>query len=333
MGTLGHRTRMRFLSARRREQLADVLLANATLVLVILASIAAAVPVHGLSDSRLVRITGPLLLGALAVTALAVGLYPGTSWAALGLARRRTPDVLRGLLLGAAGCGLVAGIAVLAQWAGPAPLEPGRLVVDWRDALWAGVAVLTVGALGEEMFLRGLVLQFLARAMGPAVGVAATALVFALLHGGNPGTTLIAQANTALFGMVFGLAVLRHRSLWLAAGLHLGWNLAQVCFGFNTSGITIRLTGLNMESRSVAWVTGGAYGLEGGVLATGAALLLAAALWLLPRPKLAAPMLWEQQSSQAGNRRGPVLGLGGGASGGGGTGCRESRQADGRPAR
>lgn len=324
---------MQFLSARRREQLADVLFANVTLVLVILASIAAAVLIRGLTDSRLVLAAVPLFLGALAVTALAVGLYPGASWAALGLACRRKPDMLRGLLCGASGCGLVAGIAVLVQWAGPAPLEPGRIVVDWRDAPWGGVAVLTVGALGEELFLRGLVLQFLARAMGPAVGVVATALVFALLHGGNPGSTMIAQMNTALFGMVFGLAVLRYKSLWLAAGLHLGWNLAQVCLGFNTSGITIRLTGLNMESRSAAWLAGGGYGLEGGVLATGAALLLAAALWLLPRPKLEAQMLWERQDSQVGNRRGPVLGLGGGASVGAGTGCRESRQADGRPAR
>ena len=146
--------------------------------------------------------------------------------------------------------------------------------------------------------MRGILLQFLARAPRPAAAVALTSVAFALLHGWNPGVTHLAQLNTALFGAVFGLALLRHRSLWLATGLHLGWNVTQVALGANNSGITIRLTDLNLELQSRDWLTGSEYGLEGGVLASGAALALAVAVWRIPVGKASVPLLCERPEAR-----------------------------------
>ncbi len=300
---------MRSLSARWKDQLHGLLFANLALVGTLLASFAGAVALHSFSESPIVLNTLPLLLGALGVTLVAVAWYPTATWRSLGLSRANLPDGLWGLLLGAAGCGLLVGLAVLAEWVSWTPIDPSQVRFDWRDGPLAGVALLTIGALGEELFLRGLTLQFLARALGRIGAIAATALVFALLHGSNPGVTGIAQLNTALYGMLFGLAVLRQRSLWLAAGLHLGWNLAQVALGVNNSGITIRLTELNLEPRAAAWLTGGDYGLEGGVLATCMALVLAAAVWRLPARKNPPRMLWETRKPERFEASGAALGL------------------------
>lgn len=289
---------MRSRSVRWKDQLHGLLFANLALVGTLLASFAGAVALHSFSKSPIVLNTVPLLLGALGVTLVAVAVYPAATWRSLGLSRANFPDGLWGLLLGAAGSGLLVGLAVLAEWASWTPIDPSEVRFDWRDARLVGVALLTIGALGEELFLRGLILQFLARSLGRIAAVTVTALVFALLHGSNPGVTGIAQLNTALYGMLFGLAVLRQRSLWLAVGLHLGWNLAQVALGVNNSGITIRLTELNLESRTAAWLAGGDYGLEGGVLATGMALVLAAAVWRLPARKNPPRMLWETRQQE-----------------------------------
>lgn len=289
---------MRSLSARWKDRLYGLLFANLALVVTVLASFAGAVTLHSFSQSQIVLNTVPLLFGALGVTLTAVAWYPNASWRSLGLSRSNCSDGLWGMLLSAAGCGLLVGLVVLAEWASWTPIEPSEVRFDWRAAPLAGVVLLAIGALGEELFLRGLILQFLARALGPIGAVAATALVFALLHGSNPGVTGIAQLNTALYGMLFGLAVLRLRSLWMAVGLHLGWNLAQVALGVNNSGITIRLTELNLESRAAAWLTGGNYGLEGGVLATCMALVLAVALWCLPVRKNSPRMLWETRHTE-----------------------------------
>ncbi|MCY4188437.1 MAG: hypothetical protein OXD30_08135, partial [Bryobacterales bacterium] len=92
--------------------------------------------------------------------------------------------------------------------------------------------------------------------------------------------------------------VLRQRCLWPAIGLHLGWNAAQALLGVNTSGITIRLTELNLSLGEPEWITGGDYGFEGGLLATGAVLVLLAIAWQLPAA--AAPLLWEADHERGG---------------------------------
>ena len=291
---------MKLLSEKRRRQIADILRASLCLVGTLIFAFACVVLLSSWTSHPIALSVVPLLVASIAVTWVAVALHAVANWKALGLGGRRARCFGKGLLLGSVACALLVGGAVLLGLGDWTEFDAAEIRFDWRTSPLTGLALLTAGAAGEELFMRGLLLQYIARAVGPLAGVLFTSSAFALLHGANPSVTALAQVNTALFGAVFGLAVLRHRSLWLATGLHLGWNLAQVSLGADTSGITMRLTELNLELRGEEWLSGGEYGLEGGVLATAVGFLLAAALWRLPGSASQGRLLWETPDDPSG---------------------------------
>ena len=261
-----------------------------------------------LSDHLLLLNTVPLLCATLIVTALTVAFLPRASWQGIGLGRGVGRGVTAGLVLGFIACGELLLLVMLFGLADWVPIDDGALRFDLRAAPALGLSLLAIGATAEELFARGLALQCLARALGPVGAVILTSAGFAALHAANPGVTFLAACNTALFGAVFGVAVFRQRSLWLATGLHLGWNVAQVAIGVNVSGLTMRLTEFNLKLGQPDWITGGNYGFEGGLLATGTALGLLAVAWWLPAPTGPAPMLWDAPRHDAGTL---ATGLGG----------------------
>ena len=285
---------MPVLSNRRKQRLWDLLLANLTLVATLVAMVLASGLLRSLTDNRIALNAIPLLVATLAVTSVGVALHPGLTWISLGLSPRSLWGAGWGVLVGASGCVIAVAIAVTFGWGEWTAFDPAEIRFDWRDFKAAGVALLVIGACAEELFMRGMLLQLLGRSIGAAGGIAVTSAAFALMHGGNPDVTWIAQLNTALFGAVFGLSVLRSRAIWLACGLHVGWNVVLVALGVNVSGITIRLTDLNLEPRGADWLSGGDYGLEGGVLATGVALALAAVVWAWPGPRGTRPLYWHR---------------------------------------
>ena len=285
---------------------------------------------ESLADSRLVLITVPLMCGTVIVTALTVVFLPYATWPRIGLGRGSSRGLALGLVLGVAASGELVLVSVLLGWAEWVPIDVEALRFDLREAPVVGLVLLAIGATAEELFARGLLLQCLARAVGPVGAVILTSLGFAALHGANPGVTLLATFNTALIGAVFGMAVFWQRSLWLATGLHFGWNAAQALLGVNISGITIRLTELNLRLGQPQWATGGDYGFEGGLLATGTALALFAITWWLPRPDRPEPMLWDAPQEGVSVQ---ATGLGdvhrhGGCESGGSVGERQDREAD-----
>ena len=314
----------------RRERLKYLGLAVLTVFNTYVCASFVALALASLSDHQLVLGTVPLLFGTVTVTALTVAFLPRASWRRVGLGPGAGRGVPLGLVMGLLGCGALVLVALPLGWARWVPIEAEALRFDLRAMPVLGLALLAVGATGEELFARGLLLQCLARALGPAAAVVLTSAGFAALHGANPGITALATCNTALFGAVFGVAVIRQRSLWLATGLHLGWNVAQAALGVNISGITIRLSDLNLRLGQPEWVTGGDYGFEGGVLATGTALALLAIVWRLPESGTSEPMLWDAPHE---DRDILATGLGGidravGAESGGPVGESEDREAD-----
>ena len=326
---------MALLSHRRFLQLANFFLA----LLFVVGSVIVAIVVGSLlrtyTDNAIALTTISLCSGALTMTVAGLAFYPGATWGSLGLRLKSASGALYGLLIGAGACGSLVCAAVLFGLAEWTPLDTSEIRFDWRDARLAGLSLLCIGSAAEELLLRGLALQLLACAVRPAGAIVLTSVAFAVLHGANPGITWLAHTNTALFGAVFGLAVFRQRSLWMAIGLHLGWNVTQVALGADTSGITIRLTELNLELQGREWLTGGDYGLEGGVLASVAALLVASAVWRLPSRHPSGSMLWD--SGEGLVPPGRDLVPSGSASVVAGVrstdGPGEDRTADGRPAR
>ena len=144
------------------------------------------------------------------------------------------------------------------------------------------VVLLLVAALAEEAMFRGYGLQTLARARLASLGVLLTCALFGAVHLANPnvvpGFTMV---NTALAGIMFAVAYLRTRSLWFPWGIHWAWNWALGWFfGLPVSGMSVAShTLLDASDAGPFWLTGGSYGIEGGVAGTISLLLLTIFVW------------------------------------------------------
>jgi hypothetical protein len=148
--------------------------------------------------------------------------------------------------------------------------------------LIGSAVLLFVGALAEEAMFRGYGLQTLSRAKLAWLGVLLTSVPFGLAHLSNPNAVPgVTFANTALAGIWLAAAYLRTRSLWLAQGVHWSWNWALGWFfGLPISGLDIVSHPLLKATDSgPKWLTGGTYGIEGGVACTIAMALVIVFLW------------------------------------------------------
>lgn len=197
------------------------------------------------------------------------------------LTRRAALDVGFGLLAGiAAMVSVVAGFALAGAYGWAA--ETGT-VAGWATVAAAGMAAFAIPAAAEEAVFRGYLLRSLGDAAGPVAAVLITSVLFAFVHGGNPAVGPIAFANIFLAGVLLAVAVLRTGSLWLATGVHLGWNwAADVPLDLPVSGIDAFDTPLyDGVPAGPAWLSGGAFGPEGGLVGTlGALAALGLVLWL-----------------------------------------------------
>ena len=178
--------------------------------------------------------------------------------------------------------------------------------IAWTPAWGVGIVILAVGAAGEEMLFRGYGLQQLMRATNPWLAIVGTSFLFAWLHGRNPEFSGPAAVNTGLFGVLFGLALVRFRSLWLPYGMHCGWNLALATVGANLSGLRIRLTDLHIVPTGPAYWTGGAYGPEASPVTTLVVVAIGVVLWKAPIPANPRPVIWDSKptfvTGEAGQR-------------------------------
>lgn len=236
------------------------------------------VVVQGVSGWNLLKVdavaTGLMALGFLAASWLAVrlerrplsslGLCLGRRWALeAGL------GILGGVLIMAASALLLRGLDGFHWIPAPSP-SAGRVLA-------AGLTYTAV-AVAEELAFRGYGLQRVVAAIGPVGGQVVFALIFALVHAGNPGIQgaqgplrTVALLNIGLAGLILGLAWQRTGSLALPMGIHLGWNWAQESLlGFRVSGASEAVQGFFrpfLHDRP-GWLTGGEVGLEGSVACT-----------------------------------------------------------------
>lgn len=214
-----------------------------------------------------------LLLAALGAGYICTRWLENLPWRALGLWAHA--GWLRDLLVGS-----VIGIASLALATAIATAGGGlTFTISGRGALLqvggtlvVSAVLFVLAALAEEALFRGYPLQTLTRAKLAWLAVLLTSVPFAAVHLRNPnvaaGFTFI---NTALAGVWLAVAYLRTRSLWFPLGVHWAWNWALgSLFGLPVSGITDLaphplLHGIDLGP---AWLTGGSYGIEGGLACT-----------------------------------------------------------------
>jgi membrane protease YdiL (CAAX protease family) len=134
--------------------------------------------------------------------------------------------------------------------------------------------IFVFGATGEEMLFRGYGFQVFMRGTGPFGAILPFSLVFALTHAGNPAFGLLPFVNTLLWGILLGYSFWCSGDLWLPIGLHFGWNWVLPMLGDNLSGLTMKITGCTMNWKIGDLWSGGAYGVEGGLLTTAIVILI-----------------------------------------------------------
>ena len=239
---------------------------------------------------RMMGLTLGALLSAAVASALAMAIFESRKLTDLGLAFR--DGSRRNLITGVAlGIGAAALVILLPVAFGQAHFQRvPNADLSWRAALFMP-ALLFCGAMGEEIVFRGFIMQYLARGWGIWAAIVGTGTVFGLLHGDNPGAGWLSDLNTVLFGILFGVAVLRTHELWLPIGLHFGWNVTLPFLGTALSGLTIRVTGYEWKWNtgdlwhgSLYW-SGGLYGPEASILTTAIIGVLLLTLWKLPLGK------------------------------------------------
>lgn len=176
----------------------------------------------------------------------------------------------RGFLFGALMFG--ASVGLLAIF-GSVEFEQGDPSRQGLVALGGVVLVLlgwVVQGGAEEVMIRGWVLPVIGARYKPWIGLLVSSLIFALLHGLNPGLSAIALVNLALFGVFAGLYAMREGSMWGISALHTVWNWVQGnFFGLQVSGTDAGGgTLLNLMETGADWFTGGEFGPEGGFAVT-----------------------------------------------------------------
>jgi hypothetical protein len=137
----------------------------------------------------------------------------------------------------------------------------------------------------EELLFRGYPFQRLVEGVGALGAVLVLSALFGLVHLSNPSPTSLSTANTMLVGILLALAYLKTRGLWLPIGLHFAWNFwLGFVVSLPVSGLELSRTLLRAKVNGPDWLTGGGYGPEGSVLATG--VILAATVWLARTKRL-----------------------------------------------
>ena len=242
--------------------------------------LASVVPGWGGPDWAVVRSGGEEVIAFGLATWIVGRLLEKYSWSDLGWRRPALAPWLRGLALGAVMASVAIGLAVV--------LDGARVhfTGDWN--IWPRIALpLIIGligaALGEELAFRGFPLRRLSDAFGVIPATLLLAILFGVGHAWNPNATVFSTVNVALAAVWLSLAFFSAGGMALAWGAHFGWNAGlAILFDAPVSGFLFRTPVVEYASGSHAWVDGGAFGPEGGAVATIA--LLAGTVFLLTRP-------------------------------------------------
>lgn len=171
-----------------------------------------------------------------------------------------------GLVLGILPAAVVMLLGVIAGGAAWVP-DQGSLG-QYLERVGIILLVLAPAALAEEVIFRGVPLVMLSRVLGRPAALVLLSLIFALAHITNPDVTMRALGNITLAGILLSLAFFSPGGMWAAFGAHLGWNMTLAALGAPVSGLPFEVPFVDYTMGGPAWLTGGAFGPEGGLLST-----------------------------------------------------------------
>jgi len=224
-----------------------------------------------------------LLSAALVFATLVMVLIDRRPLSRLGLGLRNAlPRLVQGLVTGVAAMSALIGILCLCG-----AIHVGALALHgadiWRfGAEWGG-AFLLVGVF-EELAFRTYLQQTLARGLNFRWAALIMAALFTLAHAFNSGEAPMGLVMVFVAALVFSLSVWRSGAVWWIIGFHAAWDWAEsFVYGVADSGSVSRDVLLVSKPMGPDWLSGGATGPEGSVLALAVMAAVAGVIWLTLR--------------------------------------------------
>ncbi len=148
-------------------------------------------------------------------------------------------------------------------------------------------AMVLIQSSAEELVCRGFLYQRLLKSFkNPAVAIFGNSFIFASLHLGNDGITVLSFIDICLSGILFSLMVYYMDSLWCAFAGHTAWNFTQaIIFGLPNSGIpaVYSVFGIDMDNSRNSFAYNVVFGIEGTVLSVIVLAIACTALYLWGR--------------------------------------------------
>lgn len=175
-------------------------------------------------------------------------------------------NYIKGLLLG---LGMIGGVILILKILGLIEIKSNIANISPIIYLFIIIGWICQG-FEEELVTRSILMNFLAAKYSPLVGIISNALIFSLLHLANNSFGLLAAINIFIVGILFSLLFYVSDDIMLSSAAHSFWNFAQGnIFGISVSGMansknTIFISKL-LGNPSL---TGGAFGIEGGLATT-----------------------------------------------------------------
>jgi membrane protease YdiL (CAAX protease family) len=176
---------------------------------------------------------------------------------------RAVPELAAGIGLGFV---LVGGVIAVLAATGAYQLQH---VSPWSFAIIKPLGEMVLAGTLEELVFRGILFRITERALGTWPALAISSILFALAHiPGSGAPTMLALGTIVVASVLLSAAYLMTRRLWLCIGIHIGWNytLGSI-WSIAVSGHKVDPGLLIGQLTGPDWLTGGAYGLEGSLIA------------------------------------------------------------------
>ncbi len=130
--------------------------------------------------------------------------------------------------------------------------------------------------MSEELACRGYLQQTLARGLNYRWAALIMGVLFMLLHVPNSGETPVGLAIVFVAGVVLSYSIWRTGAMWWGIGFHAAWDWMQsFTFGVADSGHPAMDALMISKPAGPDWLSGGATGPEGSVLALVVLILVA----------------------------------------------------------
>jgi membrane protease YdiL (CAAX protease family) len=142
--------------------------------------------------------------------------------------------------------------------------------------------LLTVAALIEDLFIRGIIIRECENWLGTNITLI-IGMLFETDHLLNPNANLFSVFFVLVWGFTMSMLYVYSKRIWLPFFFHLGWNFAQPFYGSNLTGLDDMGTIIQSKLNGPEIFTGGAVGVEGSIFTTVFLLLIGIILYFFAK--------------------------------------------------